>query len=110
MDTSKKKKEFLKAYEAKANNISLACKGVGIVRQTYYNWMENDPEFAQEIENLNEAELDFAETQLKRLMRDGDKISTIFYLKTKGKKRGYVERTELTGAEDAEPIRIEIVD
>jgi hypothetical protein len=110
MDTIKKKEEFLEAYESKANNVSLACKAVGISRQTYYNWLTDDPAFSSEVKNIDEAMLDYAETALYKQIKDGNTTSLIFYLKTKGKKRGYVERTEIAGADGAEPIRITIID
>jgi len=40
-------------------------------------------------------------------IRDGKTSETIFYLKTKGKNRGYVERQEITGA-DGMPTKFEI--
>ena len=44
-------------------------------------------------------------------IRDGRTAEMIFYLKSKGKKRGYVERQEITGA-DGMPnnFQIEIID
>ena len=39
--------------------------------------------------------IDFAESQLHKQIRDGNSTATIFFLKTKGKKRGYVERQEI---------------
>jgi len=44
-----------------------------------------------DIENIA---LDFAESQLHKQIKEGNSTSTIFYLKTKGKKRGYIERQE----------------
>ena len=38
-------------------------------------------------------------------MKSGNIASIIFYLKTKGKKRGYVERQEITG-KDGEAISV----
>ena len=42
----------------------------------------------------DESMLDFAESKLIEHINNNDITSLIFFLKTKGKKRGYVERTE----------------
>ena len=46
----------------------------------------------KDIENVT---LDFAESQLHEQIREGNVTATIFLLKTKGKKRGYIERQEI---------------
>ena len=46
------------------------------------------------IDALNEETLDYAESKLLQSIRDGNVTSIIFYLKTKGKKRGYVEQVD----------------
>ena len=51
----------------------------------------------QKLENdITERNLDIAEMSLFRNIEEGNVASTIFYLKTKGKHRGYTERTEIT--------------
>lgn len=72
-------------------NISEACIQTGISRQTYYNWLKAHPDFAEEIGNIIEESVDFAESRLKQLMREGNPTAIIFYLKTRGKERGYIE-------------------
>ena len=39
--------------------------------------------------------MDFAESHLYKLVKEGNPAATIFFLKTKGKARGYVERQEV---------------
>jgi len=89
------KKGTLEAMEKSLGVITTACKTIGIHRSTFYEWYNTDPDFRKEIEAVSEMALDFAETQLHKQIRDGSVPATIFYLKTKGKKRGYIERAEI---------------
>jgi hypothetical protein len=74
--------------------ITAACDLAGITRQTHYTWMSEDAEYAKAVTEMEDIALDFAESALHRQIRADVPASTIFYLKTKGKRRGYVERTE----------------
>ena len=106
----KKKDEFLEVYSQKANNVHLTCKTLGIERGTFYKWLKEDDEFKEKILNLEEGDIDSAETALKRQILDGNITAIIFYLKTKGKNRGYVERQELTGINGQKLFEVEILD
>ena len=59
-----------------------------IPREEYEMWLKNI-EFKKRIDNINDASLDFVENQLLKQIREGDLGAIQFYLKTKGKKRGY---------------------
>lgn len=110
--TSFKKKAFLEALKANTGNISEASKAVCIDRKTYYNWRDNDPDFAASVESVNESLLDTAESELHKLIKKGNVAAIIFYLKTKGKGRGYIERTETDSkvtVQDAEKLRNDIL-
>ncbi len=92
------KKRLLIALEKTMGIVSRACNKCGIHRQTYYNYL-GDPKFKEHVDVIAENAIDFAEGQLLTSIKNGSDTATIFYLKTKGKKRGYVERqeTELSG-------------
>jgi hypothetical protein len=90
---SKEQNRFLEALKLSLGNVTGACAKVKVSRQTYYNWMKN-PEFADAVEEVNESNLDYAESKLLSLIRNENPTAIIFYLKTKGKKRGYIERVE----------------
>jgi hypothetical protein len=104
------KKATLEALELSLGVVTSAVKQVGIARSTFYEWMK-DNEFKSKVDDIQNIALDFAESQLHKQIKDGNTSATIFYLKTKGKKRGYVERQEITGAEGLpNDIRINIIE
>jgi transposase-like protein len=87
-------KLFLAALENNAGNISEACVKAGIGRTTYYLWLEQSEQFKQAADEVKESLIDLAENKLIEKIKEGDVKSIIFFLKTKGKSRGYIERTE----------------
>ncbi len=56
-----------------------------------------------------EAVLDMAESRVIEMMKEKDGTMLRYYLSTKGKSRGYVERQEVTGA-DGKDIGMKITD
>jgi len=94
-----KKESLLKSLEQSLGVVTVACKKADIPRSTYYKWLKEDEAFAIEVRDIENVALDFAESQLHKQIAADSTAATIFYLKTKGKKRGYVERQEITGAE-----------
>ncbi len=89
-----KKKSVLEALRANMGNVSAACDAVGISRKTFYQWKKEDEEFASLTEDLDDVVLDIVEGSLLEQIKGGNVTATIFYLKTKGKRRGYVEKSE----------------
>ena len=84
--TALKKKEMIKALVKSLGVVTLACEKVGIERSTHYDWIKADPKYKQEVEDIAEVALDFAESMLHKQIQDKDTTATIFFLKTKGKK------------------------
>lgn len=90
-----------------------ACRKTDVPRSTYYKWLNEDAEFRKAVEDTQEEAIDFVEGKLFQKINgvalgkndaEGNMIiyehppsdtAIIFYLKTKAKKRGYVERTEV---------------
>ena len=86
-----------------------------VARNTVYAWCNDDPEFKQALEDSRERFVDLAESNLRKLVagvpaiekdENGEKrfagwierpseTAIIFTLKTRGKKRGYIERSEV---------------
>lgn len=114
------KKAMIEALEKSLGIVTTAAKTVGIDRTTHYNWLKDDEAYREAVEGINDMAIDFAESQLNQLMQGakhqvvtnkGDIVeikdapnpsSIIFFLKTKGKKRGYVERTEVEVSKETE--------
>lgn len=107
MDTAMAKKAFIDAYAKTFGNVTEAAKIVSISRQTYYNWIKDDPDFQAELQAVEPAEqiVDLAENGLIKKIQSGDVVAIIFALKTKGKHRGYVERSEIAGVKD-QPLEV----
>jgi hypothetical protein len=88
------KKAMIEALEKSLGIVTTACKIVKIERNTHYRWMREDEEYKEAVNGIEDIAIDFAESKLHSQIDKGDTTATIFYLKTKGKKRGYIERTE----------------
>jgi hypothetical protein len=101
------KKKLLTALEKSLGVVTLACKSANLDRSQFYVWLKEDEAFAEAVEDMNNIALDFAESSLHKQIQGGVPSSTIFYLKTRGKNRGYIERTEVTGADGAPLIESE---
>jgi predicted transcriptional regulator len=106
-----KKESMIKALEQSLGIVTVACKKAEIPRSTFYKWLNEDEDFAKEVKDIENIALDFAESQLHKQISENSTSATIFYLKTKGKKRGYIERQEITGADGVPTnFQIEIID
>ena len=107
------KAKMLEALELSYGIVSTAAKAANIARNTHYDWLKEDAEYKAKVDELSNVALDHVESKLFEKMNgvqvargtdsEGEPIvydvppsdtALIFYLKTKGKQRGYVERTE----------------
>jgi hypothetical protein len=89
------KRHLLEALEQSLGIITTACKIVGCNRSTFYGHYNRDKEFKAAVDDIQNITLDFAESQLHQQIKKGNTTATIFYLKTKGRNRGYIERREI---------------
>lgn len=115
---------FRKVANACGGNLSNIAANIGVERSTVYTWCNDDLKFKQAIEDSRERFVDLAESNLHKLIAGVPRIekddqgnsvfagwkvrpsetAIIFLLKTRGKKRGYVVRSEITGPDGAELI------
>ena len=124
MEKKKKRKQngkrplcelFRQVCEANAGIIGDVASALRVRRSTVYMWCSKYPEFRQALDDARETFLDLAESNLHKLVAGVPAIETdengnkrfagwierpsetaiIFTLKTRGKSRGYVERSEI---------------
>lgn len=115
--TEQRKNTLLAALEASLGVVTTACKNARIGRTAYYEWLKEDTDFAAAVAEIGNVSIDFGETQLHKLMNGytvpdtkvfingdtkepilvpivkhvgPDAAAVIFFLKTKGKERGYI--------------------
>lgn len=94
------------ALRATAGIFSRAAKRLRCSPTTVKNYVDRHESLQLALEEIKEVTLDLAEDGLIALIKKKHPTALIFYLKTKGKHRGYVERSEITGV-DGSPIAIE---
>ena len=116
--TDKNKAIMLKALHKTLGKVVTACEEAGVSRSQYYAWLELDEDFAQAVRDQNERNIDIVESVMFDLIvNEKNPQMVMFYLKTKGKGRGYREGMEHTGADGKDlfpqfanqPIQVEVI-
>ena len=103
-------KQFIQAFIDCDFNITKTCETIGIARQTFYNWIDKIDDFSHLLEESKEQAIDMTESALMKKIKEGDIRAIIFFLRTKGKKRGYTEKTEIDLNHTIEPVQIILPD
>lgn len=98
--------EVIEHLEASHGNIRYAAKSLNTSRQTLHKYINAHPTVADALEDIREGEIDDAELMLYDRMRTSDTL-LIFFLKTRGKDRGYNERNQFAiSGPDGDPLTI----
>ena len=103
-----RKKDVVEAIQQYRGNISAMARAFQVSRQAIYDYISNKPDLKQMIQDERESMLDDAESEIYKQIRKGNTTALIFFLKTQGKQRGYVERNEITG-KDGQEVTIKVV-
>ena len=105
--------DFLEAYEKSLGVLKTACEATGMCRKTIWEWRKKYPEFDEACHECEEVAIDFVESRMFKTIDkggEGSAILTIFYLKTKGKHRGYVEKQEVDLNAEVKGVTINVMD
>ena len=104
-----KNKDYVDALHASCGNVTLAAKKLGVSRPWVHKKALRHKEIADALAEGRETIVDLAEAAIVKLIapKEGqpNPSSVQFVLKTLGKKRGWVERHEITGA-DGGPLEV----
>jgi hypothetical protein len=104
--TTAAQNKFLTALAENLGNITKTCLEINISRASFYKWKNNEEsQFSQKLVEIEEQVFDWVEEKIFERLQEKSDTMLIFYAKTRMKKRGYIERTELTGA-DGNEIKI----
>jgi len=93
-ELSIKQRRMLVALKDTLDNVAKASKMAKISRGTHYEWINKSDIYKKEVEHIREGLLDLVESALLKNVFGGNVVAQIFYLKTKGKGRGYTEVIE----------------
>lgn len=93
--TIARKKAMLVALEKHLGIVTSASKEVKLDRTTHYEWLKTDKDYRKAVKEIENVAMDFAESCLHKQMQKGNPLSTIFYLKCKARKRGYIDNQQL---------------
>ncbi len=107
----KNKQKLLEALERSLGIVTSACKDVGVSRDTFYRYYNEDNDFKKSVDDINNITLDFAETQLLKKIKEGSERSILFYMKYKARLRGYSDSIDITsgGEKIVSEISVNIV-
>jgi hypothetical protein len=101
-DTEDSKKKMIEALEYNLGIVSTSCLNSDVSRATHYRWLKDDEEYRAKVKDIQEIAIDFVEGMLYEKIKEKDTASIIFYLKSKAKHRGYIERQQVEVAETKE--------
>ena len=99
--------DFIDAIPGTGGIISAIARKVGCDWKTADSWVHDFPTVRRVYDAECEAMLDLAESTVLKNIKDGDTADAKWYLTKKGKRRGYGDAVELTGAEGG-PVVIKL--
>ena len=99
---------FIDAIPGTGGIVSAIARKVGCEWETVRAWIDKYPTVKRAYDAECEAMLDLAESTVLRNIKDGDTADAKWYLTKKGKRRGYGDAVELTGAEGG-PVTFRVI-
>lgn len=88
--------QFIELYLPMKLNVTEICEHIGISRQCYYKWLNENETFKTFMDDYRQYLQDKSEEVLLQALEGGDVKVAMFVLKTLGKKRGYGDSVDIT--------------
>ena len=100
--------EMIKAIQDNKGILAQAARKLQCSRNTVARYIKEYPTVKSAFDEANETNIDFVESKLMSNINSGDTTAIIFFLKTKAKARGYIEKQQFEhGGPNDGPIQIE---
>lgn len=96
--------DVIGALEHTGGRISHAAKYLGTSFVKIRRFMEENKAVKDAVKRIEEAEIDFAEKRLRDKIAEGNMTAIIFYLKCKGKGRGFIEDEKIDLSKLTAPV------
>ena len=94
---------MLKALESSLGVVTTACKQANIPRSTFYKWLKNDEEFAEQVKDVELMANDFIKSKYFECVNDRIPSVIIHAAKTR---LGWNEKHQFDLTSGEEPIQI----
>ena len=88
--------------------ISRASEMLGMHYSTVHGRIQKVPALRNLVDHINEKLLDYGELELLKAMKRGESWAICFFLKCKGKDRGYIEKQTVVTTKDDNSVSIVI--
>lgn len=92
--------KFLKSLKSNLGLVYASSKETGISIEDHNRWMSVDNDYKKQVSEIDGHAIDYVESTLLKLVEERNPQAIMFYLKTKGKERGYVEKTVASEQKD----------
>ena len=87
--------EVAQAVKKAQGFVTVAARALGCTTRTIHNYRNTYKLVAEAFDESRETHLDFVEGKLMQQIKAGNIAGIIFYLKTQGRTRGYIERSQV---------------
>ena len=86
------KLKFLRSLKLNLGLVYASSKETGVSVEDHNRWLSEDGVYKKQVMEIDGHAIDYVESTLLKLVEERNPQAIMFYLKTKGRERGYVEK------------------